>query len=706
MARHDHPIIVMSFNRPDYLRTVLLSLKAQSLAVLAERKIALFQDGNYNPFSKKSHSDPNLAPACVEVFKELFPAGEVRLSDVNLGVALNFDRAERFVFEELGAEAAIFLEDDLELSEHYIDVLDNLLAANCNDERVGYLAAYGDHQLSTETQRSNSHALAVLHHNWGFAVYRRQWERMRPYTLQYLEFVRDCDYGQRDHEAIKRLFASWGFSPPATSQDAAKTTICCVIETLKLNTVACFARYIGEQGLHMNTDEFFAKNYRETRMLAETVTEFEPVTDNLATSVRNDLRRWAGDPSSYLYIPGASGERQKLALTSRPSDGNLLEHAGHVAMASMSILEKFSEGTNAILSIEKAFHLAARYAADNRIEDAARSGATGLVKLFGTSPAFDEIRAHFYPLADIRDVARESHIRLDFRAGAFRILCPIEMLKRNFTNYFEGFTLVAAIVSVVSDNELRSGGITVELGGAAAGSFSRVSFSSNLPQASLIIDPEFFRSNGYQHLRELLDKESLPWRDRLDLAFWRGKTTGSQVNPPGPTDKSITSFEWLPRLQLCALAANSPNASKLDVGITSIVQIESSYLRLAAENAGFIRKAAQVLDVFKYKFCFIIDSNTSEGNGLFQALLSGTCVLLVDSRSGFRSWFYDKLSPWETHIPIRADFSNFEERIQWAFDNYGLCELMADKGQRLAEALTFNSECAFSARQLQAQIRA
>src|SRR2546423_7105998 len=250
------PIFVMSFNRPDYLKQVLQSLRAQRDCDIGRRKIFLFQDGAVNPYSRKRHANDSEIGASIEVFRQIFPQGAVIESVTNLGIALNFERAEKFGFERMGSEAIIFLEDDLVLNAHYIDLLDELIARFSKTEEVGYLAAYGDHTATIEAQVRNRDKLILLDHNWGFALYRRQWLRMRKKVLEYLSIVQNADYNDRDVEKIRALFASWGYGCPATSQDAAKTIVCCIDGVIKLNTYICNAVYIGERGVHMNSDLF------------------------------------------------------------------------------------------------------------------------------------------------------------------------------------------------------------------------------------------------------------------------------------------------------------------------------------------------------------------------------------------------------------------------------------------------------------------
>ena len=287
------PIFIMSFDRSEYLIKVLESLRRQIDCKIDERAIVLFQDGAVNSFSGKRYATDDAIRNCVDTFRQIFPHGKVMESPSNLGVALNFDRAERYGFEELGAESVIFLEDDLVLGEAYISTIDHLLAQFLDDDRVGYLAAYGDHTKSLEQQQANRTKLIPLGHNWGFALIRRQWLRIQPRVNQYLELIKDVDYRDRDSDKICSLFMSWGYGDPAVSQDAAKTIACCAEGIVKLNTYICNATYIGARGLHMNDRLFADRGYAKTALFPERVTSFEKLDHESYSRLLGEMMQWA-----------------------------------------------------------------------------------------------------------------------------------------------------------------------------------------------------------------------------------------------------------------------------------------------------------------------------------------------------------------------------------------------------------------------------
>lgn len=277
------PIVIVSFNRPDYLDATLRSLAAQRGVDLSRSRIFLFQDGATNPYSGISYCDEATIATNVTLFRQILPHGIAIPASRNLGIALNFDRAERFVFEELGVSAAIFLEDDLALGPYYLKTLLGMIGLALGDERVGYVAAYGNHRASVAEQLRDPRALTLMGHNWGFGLTRRQWLRQKPYVDQYLDILRGADYRRRDHDRIIDLFHSWGLGVPGTSQDIAKSHAVILTNAAKVNTFACFGRYIGEHGVHFAPDQFAQMGFGETFVVQDDIFEAVPPSQDVLT---------------------------------------------------------------------------------------------------------------------------------------------------------------------------------------------------------------------------------------------------------------------------------------------------------------------------------------------------------------------------------------------------------------------------------------
>ena len=76
-----------------------------------------------------------------------------------------------------------------------------------------------------------------------------------------------------------------------------------------------------------------------------------------------------------------------------------------------------------------------------------------------------------------------------------------------------------------------------------------------------------------------------------------------------------------------------------------------------------------------------IDGNVNSW-GLLWKLLSGSCVLQVQSRR--MQWFHHLLQPWEHLVPVQADLSDLDTKLDWCFSHRRDCAAIAAAGQALA----------------------
>ncbi|MFC0219693.1 hypothetical protein ACFFJ7_14950 [Pseudochelatococcus lubricantis] len=225
---------------------------------MCDSDVYFFQDGAVNLFSGERYADDRDVTQCISLFRRYFPGGSIIYNAKNIGVALNFDRAERLMFEKFNVECAFFLEDDFLLGCSYLSSLKRIADVCLADGRAGYFSAMGNQYATLEEQRARPALLTPMSHNWAFGLTRAQWLKMRPFVMQYLEIIGESDYRKRDAERVSALFDSWGVGFPGTSQDVVKSIAVHLTGNVKLKTYTCYGRYIGEVGLH-STKAIFEK---------------------------------------------------------------------------------------------------------------------------------------------------------------------------------------------------------------------------------------------------------------------------------------------------------------------------------------------------------------------------------------------------------------------------------------------------------------
>lgn len=285
------PIALMSFNRPQYLQAVIASLKAQRPHGIHGREVHLFQDGAVNRYSRMRYAKDADIQASIELFLREIPDGTVHASEVNIGIAENFLRAERYIFEERELECAWFFEDDLVLSPAYFQMMTRLQTYARAVGNIAYFAAYGDHYLSPEQLQESKKSLRGLDHHWGFGVLRRPWLQMQPLLADFYGIVVGNDYSRRDHRAVYALYGAMDISPRGSSQDAAKAIACTRLGVWRCNTCLPFAKYIGQTGQHMTPELFAQLGFDSVTASEEEVTDiYFPPTPEIRELIREQKR--------------------------------------------------------------------------------------------------------------------------------------------------------------------------------------------------------------------------------------------------------------------------------------------------------------------------------------------------------------------------------------------------------------------------------
>ncbi|MBE9603276.1 hypothetical protein IAI18_00225 [Acetobacteraceae bacterium H6797] len=281
------PIVIFAFTRPDYLKRLCLSLKAQQGVTIPDNQVHLVQDGSRSPRSGLVYGDPALLEASVEAFREVFPEGHVHAAPHNLGIAMNLHRGEKLVFDTLKAEVGYFFEEDLELGPCYVAMLEKIRAAVGSNPKLGYFAAYGNHRVDADPDRPG---FIPLEHHWGFGLTRRCWRAMQPWLEPFHQVYKEVDYQGRPHLRIAELYQEKEVANMASSQDVAKTMAAADLGFARINTDVCYARYIGAKGESFRAESFEKHGYDRMTFATSLPAKFTPPSKELIERIAADKR--------------------------------------------------------------------------------------------------------------------------------------------------------------------------------------------------------------------------------------------------------------------------------------------------------------------------------------------------------------------------------------------------------------------------------
>jgi hypothetical protein len=316
---------ILSFNRPHYLRAVLDSLRVQ---VCERDEIVLVQDGAANPWSRRIKASRESIQHCIDLFRTAIPWGTVLSSQLNFGIALNYERAEKHFFETLRRPHALILEDDLVLSPQYLHVMQALLEIAQSEKRIAYVSAYGNMWASRAAQRRRQTELQHMHENWGFGMTREAWLDERPFREQYLALLAGKDYSERDHGRIFDFYRGRGWNVKFTSQDAARWIASVELGKVRLTTFACHARYIGETGEHSSPELYRECKFDRTVMIDTPVAKpSHPTSEQIEAWLEVERKRFKGELGAFYAGHGASAPTAPAGRSGLRRHGEMLRGA-------------------------------------------------------------------------------------------------------------------------------------------------------------------------------------------------------------------------------------------------------------------------------------------------------------------------------------------------------------------------------------------
>ena len=260
MKEFKYPIAVMCFNRPDYLAMTLESLRGQSMKI-QEEQLTFWLDGFVGSKDQES-SVSDRTKEVLDLVTHSFPRSKIFASSSNLGVGLNFKRAEDFNFKGTD-NFVLFLEEDGVLHQSYLEVITELTSKYDSIDEVVSLSAFGDILGVKKPIREEMYS---QWHAWGYAL-KRSHHVERSWILQgYYSILSENPYHKRDDVKIREYLANLGIITTFTSQDSVKDAIRRHFGRLALTTGARLGNYIGKIGQHFTPQIFETLGYGDLEL--------------------------------------------------------------------------------------------------------------------------------------------------------------------------------------------------------------------------------------------------------------------------------------------------------------------------------------------------------------------------------------------------------------------------------------------------------
>lgn len=189
---------------------------------------------------------------------------------------------------------------------------------------------------------------------------------------------------------------------------------------------------------------------------------------------------------------------------------------------------------------------------------------------------------------------------------------------------------------------------------------NKCNYEGTLGKSRIIHDNNIIllKLNKKRHWNNLFKVRSndLSYNLKDDKIIWRGATTGY-------IEYYLNNKHKNQRYNLVNKFYNHPNKS-IDIGFSQIVQ-ENKELK------NYLKDGLSMKDQLKSKFIISVEGN-DVATGLKWQLLSNSVVFM--SKPKIESWLMEgKLIPNYHYILIKDDFSDLEEKYNWALKNEDKC---------------------------------
>lgn len=165
--------------------------------------------------------------------------------------------------------------------------------------------------------------------------------------------------------------------------------------------------------------------------------------------------------------------------------------------------------------------------------------------------------------------------------------------------------------------------------------------------------------NTYRHIGMLpiIKQFDIPFHSKINKCIWRGAGTGLSGN--------LQRFELVKKFQ------NIKNYM-IDIKFTSFPQNTPKNYSISDFH---LAPTMSIKSMLQYKFLISIEGNDVSTN-LKWILLSNSVVLQPLPKKC--SWFMeDMLIPFKHFIPLKDDFSDLEEKLNWCMKNLDKCEIIS-----------------------------
>jgi hypothetical protein len=204
------PIAIFTYNRLQYLKILINSLKKNSLS--KNSVVFIFSDGWKNDFDKTHVLNVRKYIANVLGFKKVL----IILRSKNFGLSKNIISGINFIFKKY--KKVIILEDDLKLSKYFLKYMNDGLKIYKNEVKVASIHGWS---FPIKFKKIEDYFFIRGADCWGWGTWKRAWKKFNPNGSQLFRKIKrrnlanlfnldgSFDYLNMLKDQIKKKNNSW-----------------------------------------------------------------------------------------------------------------------------------------------------------------------------------------------------------------------------------------------------------------------------------------------------------------------------------------------------------------------------------------------------------------------------------------------------------------------------------------------------------------
>jgi len=197
---------------------------------------------------------------------------------------------------------------------------------------------------------------------------------------------------------------------------------------------------------------------------------------------------------------------------------------------------------------------------------------------------------------------------------------------------------------------------------------------------------EFISSPRVLFTEGNFQKFSCEWSDKKEIAFFRGSCTGGGVKRETNQRLNLAcvDFEWNQESD-----EDSPKKGLLDA---KLVKWNLRDKKIGLEKMSFIRKNewpfpvssdnfVPIYEQSRYKYLIYVEGHCAACRYGFLMRLGSVILKVKSSCVADQIWYFPMLKEWVDHVPVEADLSDLQEKIEWCKSHDKECQLIAQRAK-------------------------